>query len=176
MSFQDFFTAIKSPGLRHIAQHWNAARGAKHMPGWKDIEPAAIAAYLHIVWSWKYDKEQDLFTGRLAGETIIDALGANLQGKRMQDFFTGKRFEGIFLRNRRVVTEPALVRETGHVFLLADRYGLGERIIMPLAADGIHGDGIFGATIYSIDPGAPLPSATADRYQAAIQTEFFALE
>jgi len=176
MSVTDFLGAIQSPPLRDIASHWNDARGAKRMPGWKNINPAAIARYLDIVWSWKYDREQDSFIGRLAGETIIDALGENLHGKRLQDFFVGKRFDGIFLRNRRIVTEPALVRETGHVFLLANRYGLGERIIMPLAADGTHGDGILGATIYSIDPGAPPPKATADRYQEATQTDFFALE
>jgi len=176
MSASEFLSAIQSPALRGIASHWNDARGAKRMPGWKDIDPAAIASHLDIVWSWKYDKEHDSFTGRLAGQTIIDALGGNLHGRRMQDFFSGKRFEGIFQRNRRIVTEPALVRETGHVFLLANRYGLGERIIMPLAADGIHGDGIFGATTYSIDPNAPLPVATADRYQEATQTDFFALK
>ncbi|MGH6877952.1 MAG: hypothetical protein ACREHV_11340, partial [Rhizomicrobium sp.] len=132
--------------------------------------------YLPIVWSWKYDKDTDTFTGRLAGETIIEALGANLRGKRLQDFFAAEWYPTVSRRNRRIVTEPALVREYGQVFLHANSYGLGERIIMPLATDGIHGDGIFGATIYSIDQNAPLPDAAEDRYQQATQTDFFAVD
>jgi hypothetical protein len=34
------------------------------------------------------------------------------------------------------------------MFALDERYGIGERIIMPLAADGITGDAVIGATEY----------------------------
>lgn len=155
MHVTDFLGAIKSPSLRDIALHWNAVRGAKRIPAWKDIDPAAIAPYLSIVWSWKYDRERDTFTGRLAGATIIDAHGANLRGKQMQEFFTGRGYERIFAKYRRVVTGPAFAREDGQVFSDKNRYGLGERIIMPLADDGKNGDGVFGATTYSIHRNAP---------------------
>lgn len=176
MSFSDFLDAIQSPQLRNIAAHWNAARGAKRLPGWQDLDPSAIAPYLDVVWSWKYDHVTDTFIGRLAGGVIIEALGQNLKGKRMQDFFVGSRYEKIFARDRRVVIEPAFVRESGHVFLHANRYGLGERIIMPLGADGTRGDGIFGATIYSTDPNAPNSGTPTDRYEDATQIDFFALD
>lgn len=176
MAFADFLAAIEAPSLREIATHWNDARGTKRMPRWEDIDPARIAPHLPIIWAWKYERETDTFIGRLAGEAIIEAHGGNLHGKRMQDFFTGDRYAEILATDRRVVTEPAFVRETGRVFSHMKRHGLGERIIMPLAADGIHGDGIFGATIYSINKLAPLPSALADRPEKAMRTDFFPVD
>jgi hypothetical protein len=162
LSFTDFLAAIAAPSLRDIANHWNTARGVKRMPGWRDIDPAAIAPHLGIVWAWRYDRESDSFTGRLAGDEITAAFGKDLRGKRMADFFAGWQYEAIFARHKRVVAEPAFAHGSGAVFIHAGRYGLGERIIMPLAADGISGDGIFGATVYSFVPAASESVAEAD--------------
>jgi hypothetical protein len=129
------------------------------MPGWKDIDPAAIAPQLPIVWAWKYDRASDSFTGRLAGEEINAAFGKSLRGVDMKTFFADMSYEVIFARYRHVVTEPAFAIGRGTVFGIARRYGLGVRIILPLAADGNEADGILGATLYrpSRDHGARSP-------------------
>jgi len=155
MSFKDFMAVIEAPALRSVALHWQAARGARRMPAWKNLDPAAIAPYLGIVWSWKYDRISDSFTGRLAGDEITRAFGKDLRGKAMADFFAGWQFDLIFARHKRVVSEPAFAHGSGPVFIHAERYGVGERIIMPLAADGMNGDGVFGATIYAMPPNTP---------------------
>jgi hypothetical protein len=51
MSFKEFLADIQSPELRSIALQWKAARQSRKMPGWKDINPSAIAPYLRIIWS-----------------------------------------------------------------------------------------------------------------------------
>lgn len=158
-SFERFVAAIEQEALRDIAHHWNDARGARRMPAWADIDPVKIARHLPYVWSWKYDRGADTFTGRLAGEEINRAFGKSLRGVRMADFFAGWHYEAIFARHRRVVTEPAFAHGKGTVFSHADRHALGERIIMPLAADGVHGDGIIGATVYPLPPTKPLDGA-----------------
>lgn len=175
MSFRDFVAAIKSPDLRAVAFHWQAARGGKRMPGWKDIDPVAIAPYLRIVWSWKYDSVSDTFTGRLAGDAIIEAFGESLRGKAMQEFFHGRQYEHMFARHKRVIAEPAFAHGTGPVFIHAGRHGQGERIIMPLAADGVHVDGIFGATIYAPQPMTP-PSDAARQNLVVEAVDFFPVD
>lgn len=175
MSFQAFLAAIQSPDLRSIALHWAAARGDKRMPGWQDIDPAAIVPFLPIVWSWKYDSATDTFTGRLAGDSIVEAFGESLRGKPMKEFFRGRQYDMMFARHKRVVGEPAFARGTGPVFIHAGRYGHGERVIMPLAADGIHGDGIFGATIYGPNPTGPPNEATRQNLVAEA-VAFFPLD
>ena len=62
----------------------------------------------------------------------------------------------VFPRHQRVVTEPCFFYGTGMVFARMGYTSVGERIGLPLAEDGEHGDGIFGATEYRIS--AMLPS------------------
>jgi hypothetical protein len=80
MSFQAFFQSIAAPELRAIAGHWDQARGERRMPAWTDIDPVAIGRHLRYVWAWKYDRETDTFTGRLAGEDIVRAFGKSPRG------------------------------------------------------------------------------------------------
>jgi hypothetical protein len=148
MSFETFLAAVLSPELRDVALHWEAARGPRPMPGWTDIDPAAIARHLPIVWSWKYDRTSDSFVGRLSGEDINAVFGKSVRGVPMKDFFADWQYDLIFARHKRVVIEPAFARGSGPVFIHARRYGTGERVILPLAADGVQGDGILGATVY----------------------------
>jgi hypothetical protein len=175
MSFSDFLAAIESPKLQAIAMHWETARGKKLMPGWGDINPVAIGPDLAIVWSWKYDRDSDSFTGRLAGEDINEAFGKSLRGKRMEDFFPSSQYPMILARHKRVVGEPAFAHGRGRVFIHAERFGQGERIIMPLASDGVHGDGIFGATVYELDPRPPA-GTTGPRYVDAEHVDFYSLD
>ena len=153
MTFVAFFAAIASPELRALARHWQDARGDGHtpprrIPAWRDIDPVEIGRNLRYVWSWRYDRATDEFTGRLAGEEIDRAFGKSLRGIAMRDFYATEVYELIFPRFRRVVVEPGFMYGEGMVFARMGRSVVGERIMMPLAEDGQTGDGIIGATIY----------------------------
>ena len=152
MSFGDFLASIEHPRLRAIAAYWDRARRDRLMPAWADLDPIELRENLPIVWAWKYDRATERFTGRLAGEEINEVFGKSLRGADMAEFFKSFDFPKIFARHRRVVTEPCFAHGSGQVFAHARRVGLGERIIMPLAEDGVHGDGLFGATLYNSHP------------------------
>jgi hypothetical protein len=173
MSFDQFLQVIIHPALRAVALHWNSARRDRLMPGWRDIDPAAIAPFLAIIWSWKYDRSTDRFVGRLAGEEINASFGKSLRGVPMEEFFANWRYDMIFARHKRVVAEPALAHGIGRVFSHANRHGTGERIIMPLADDGMHGDGILGATVY--EAGSARPAGTAPIDPETERVQFFPL-
>lgn len=148
--------ALSSDRLRRILSHWDDVRGDRLMPGWEDIDPVAIARELPIIWAWKYLRETDSFQGRFAGEEINAIFGKSLRGADMREFFADWEYERVFQKRRRVVTEPCIAVGTGHVFVHADRYGVGERIILPLAGNGRDGDGVLGATTYDLSP-EPVP-------------------
>ena len=148
MSFVEFERAIVSPALKRVANHWNAARGFKRIPTWSAIRPAAVAAQLPLIWSYIYDRESDTFTGRLSGDQIDRIFGRNLKGVPMAELYPAGDYGRLFERLKRVVCEPAFFRGEGMVFAHLDRYGQGERIVLPMTKDGATGDGIFGATEY----------------------------
>lgn len=152
MSFSDFLANVQHPRLRAIAEYWNRARRDKLMPAWGDLDAIELRENLPIIWAWKYDRAADRFTGRLAGEEINDAFGKSLRGVDHAEFFKNFDYPKIFARHRRVVAEPCFAHGSGQVFVHARRVGLGERIIMPLAEDGVHGDGLLGATLYDPRP------------------------
>jgi hypothetical protein len=152
MSFPAFFDAIQSEPLRVLARQWAAARGSRRMPAFRDIDPIEIGRQLRYVWSWKYDRESDGFTGRLAGEEIDRAFGKSLRGMKMPEFYTPDVYAVVFPRHRRVVTEPAFFHGTGMVFARMGYTMGGERIGLPLSEDGETGDGIIGGTFYSTLP------------------------
>jgi hypothetical protein len=151
MTFAAFEKSILSSDLRRVALHWNEARGPKALPSWSDIKPPAIARQLTLVWSYIYDPIAGDFVGRLGGESVTRMIGRNLKGVRMAELGPVLNYERLFGWANRVMTEPALLRARGIVFHQRDRHGLGERIIMPLANDGISGDGVIGATDYRLE-------------------------
>ena len=148
MCFEAFERTIRSSALKKVAAHWFEARGAKSMPGWGDIRPSKITAQLPIIWSYVYDADGDAFTGRIAGSKIETIFGKTLRGMPMRELYPAEHFDRLFERSKRVVCEPALYRGEGMVFRHLDHVGYGERITLPLARDGMHGDGLFGATDY----------------------------
>lgn len=133
---------------RDLLCHWRVVRGNRLMPKWSDIDPTSLRRHLPYLWSWRYDAVKDSFTGRIAGEEITAIFGKSMRHVAMVEFFKDWDYEAIFARHKRVVSEPCIAIGQGLVFSYAGRQGYGERVILPLAEDGIHGDGIIGATTY----------------------------
>jgi hypothetical protein len=148
MSYASFHAAIKETALLAIAAHWHAARGARLLPAWRDIDACALAPYLPIVWSWRYDPAHETFIGRLAGEEINAMLGVSIRGKTLEECFAPGAVAVVRRRYQAVMDGPSFMFSHGKVFANAGRSGCGERIVLPLADDGIHPDGLLGATVY----------------------------
>jgi hypothetical protein len=163
---EEALQAISSPSLREILLYWDSLRRGRVLPGWRDVDPVDLRCHLPIVWAWKYDRAADLFTGRLAGEAITAVFGESLRNRSLEDFFKDRSYEDIRKQFHRVVDEPALYVGRGAVFDYAGRYGSGERIIMPLADDGTHADGLLGATTYAFaKPSDPAMSQSRELIQ-----------
>lgn len=153
MSFRDFHHSLISPDLQAIAAHWDAARGQKRMPAFRDIDPVALGRCLRYVWAWKYDRATGDFINRLAGEEIVRAFGKSPRGLKMTEFFAPEAYQAFLPWHRRVMEEPAFLHGAGKVYSRVDRNFTGERIMLPLSEDGESGDGIFGATVYLASAG-----------------------
>jgi hypothetical protein len=174
MSFQAFLDSTVSEELRLVAKNWQAARGNRHMPAWRDFDPVPIGPQLRTIWAWKYDRAARTFTGRLAGEDIIAIFGKSLHGVRMEEYFPPDIYRAFFPWMQRVAIEPVFARGSGLIYRRLGRNFVGERIIMPLAEDGVRGDGVVGASIYNPIPGDDV--AEQPRLSGEEQIDFFALD
>lgn len=151
VDLQCLATAIQAPALKAVFAHWLAARGDRLMPAWRDIDAAAIGRYLPQVWAWRYDFAQQTFIGRLAGEEILAVLGKGIRGRPLEQCFPEDAAQLVLERYRAVIAGPRIMRSTGRVHMKTGRHGIGERIVLPLAADGVTGDGVLGATEYRLN-------------------------
>ena len=150
MSYETFQSAIGETALLEVAAHWHAARQGRAMPAWQDIDPVALGRNLPIVWAWRYDFVLDTFVGRLAGEDIIAILGSNIRNRRIETCFRPDAVPIVRKRYKTVIDGPCFMHSHGRVFLRSGGNGHGERIVLPLAVDGVHSDGVLGATVYHV--------------------------
>lgn len=155
--FDAFIARIESPALLAIARHWHEARATAHMPGWSDLEPSAISPHLTQLWSFKYDSQSGDFVARLAGNRIMLATGHSFRGTTLKDLHPPHLYEKLHAELTRIVAGPAVYRCRGPLFRAGGRTIEGERIILPLAEDGTHGDGLLGASEYPVPPVTGVP-------------------
>jgi hypothetical protein len=150
ISYARFRAAITEPALLEIAAHWYAARGDRLLPAWRDIDAYTLARHLPIVWSWRYDFTGDTFIGRLAGEEINAMLGLSIRGKTIEECFAPDAVPVVRQRYQAVMDGPCFMFSHGKVFARGGHTGSGERIVLPLADDGVRSDGLLGATVYRL--------------------------
>jgi hypothetical protein len=148
MIFENFLNAIDSPALHAVAAHWDAARGDRMMPSWQQLRPSHIAAQLPIIWVYKSDRATQQFTGRLAGDRIARSFGKSFRGIRLDQVHPPETLPHMYEIMKRVVDGPYMYRYSGRLFRQGDRVAIGERIGLPLSGDGVHADGIIGASDY----------------------------
>ncbi|HEY0266961.1 MAG TPA: PAS domain-containing protein [Rhizomicrobium sp.] len=165
MLFEDFLAPLSYPALRAVAAHWNEARGSRAMPGWAQIQPARIAPHLPQIWVFKYDRANGEFTGRLAGEWIA-RWRRDFRGTRLQDIHPAHVFPAIRDCMLRVIEGPCASISDGMLFRQRERFAMGQRLVLPLATDGVHADGVLGVSEYAYplaDPGyAPVELVVGD--------------
>jgi hypothetical protein len=148
MDFEDFRNCLVSPALRAIADHWDDARGSAPMPSWEQLRPSRIAPHLSILWAYKYDAAKDAFTGRLAGSAISWGVDKSFRDLALGEIWTSDLTPQIHQKMLRAISEPAICLKRGNLFRHAERLIEGERIALPLAGDGVRGDGLLGASAY----------------------------
>jgi hypothetical protein len=148
MIFEAFQQAIISADLLAVANHWNAVRGSQLMPAWQQLRPSAIAAQLSRTWCYKYDRQRCEFIGRLAGNRIEWGFGKTFRGSRLEQIFSPNMASIVQTAMARIVLEPALYRNRGKLFRQGQFVIEGERIMLPLAGDGVHADGVLGVSAF----------------------------
>lgn len=118
------------------------------MPAKRDLDPVEIVDLLPYVWLCERDTERDTFVYKLAGAVISDTLDRPLRGRSLGQVFDAEWSARLNDRYRRVCEEPALYHGYGGVYAVSERYGVGERLILPLAGPNGQADHVLGLTYY----------------------------
>jgi hypothetical protein len=151
-NFENFLSRIESQALRAVAQHWHEVRGKNLMPSWADLTSPAFSPYFKMLWGFQYDREAKQFRGWLAGHKLRKWVDARFNGGLYQDLAPPQNYEETQQYLTRIVTASQVFRTSGRLFIVNDIAVTGERILLPVAADGKNADGVFGASDYVSPP------------------------
>jgi hypothetical protein len=100
------------------------------------------------MWAYRYDTATGRFTGQLSGDQIAKSLGKNLRGLPLEEAHSAETYLWVHRVLTRVVTEPAIYCSSGNLYKQAGRLIAGERVALPLSANGSQGDGVMGISDY----------------------------
>lgn len=145
----DSFDHVEQPLLRDLIGYWMAAARERDMPARRDIDPAEIPRLLPFVWLCDYLPDSRRFRYRLMGDHVRDAYDSNATGRYLDEMVSPGAKDRVLYYFRKAVDLPCVVHIHGRLYAEAKTPAQGERILLPLSADGVHVDMILGATVHS---------------------------
>ena len=149
---------ISDVRLRALYEYWLAlGRAAGGLPSIQAVDPLRLQRLLSNLWIMEVAPDTHRFRMRLAGENINAVYRRSIAGQYFSDVFQASEVALMVARYTRTLTEPAIVRAIGAVYVGAGRLTQGERLALPvLGRTGIT-DTMLGATFYderNVEPGA----------------------
>lgn len=145
----DMRSSISCKSLRHLLDHWLAARAGRLMPARGDIDPTAIVPAIGQVWIMEVTPDTDSFRYRLAGEDINMVYGFSLAGKTLEEVHGGENLIGIRERLSQVVNERCILYSHGVTQYRDGETSRHDRLVLPLSDDGQAVSDVIGVTKYA---------------------------
>ena len=143
--------------LRSLYEYWHAlAVAADGLPSVQAFDPLHLPKLLPNLWILEVAADTHRFRMRLAGENINAVYRRNIGGQYFRDVFQASEVALMVQRYTRALSEPAIVRAVGPVYVAAGRLSQGERLAMPMLGRSGLTDTMLGATFYderTIEPG-----------------------
>jgi hypothetical protein len=143
-SLDEFLASLQSVALKQIVRHWDRVRGDNLMPSFEQLDLPSLPGPMRRMWVYRYDAGR--FTGRLADDKISKAFGKSFHNLPLEEAHTAATYLWVHRVLTRAVTEPAIYRSSGNLYRQAGRLIVGERIALPLADNGVTGDGVLGVS------------------------------
>jgi hypothetical protein len=135
--------------IRRVFEYWRAIRpAADRLPGRQHVEPADLPELLRWLWLVDIQREPLRFRYRLVGTGHRQVIGQDLTGKWIDEAFGDlRRTEGDADFAAVADGEPRY-RRSAPPFPVDGRYVAMERLLLPLARDGVAIDMMLGVTLY----------------------------
>lgn len=143
------FDHVAQPLLRELVGYWLAAARDRDMPARGDIDPAEIPRLLPYVSLCEYLPDSGRFRYRLIGDHVRTVYDSNVSGRYLDEMVSTEAPRLALYHFRKLVELPCAVHIRGRLYAEATTAAQGERVLLPLSADGANVDMVLGATVHS---------------------------
>lgn len=140
------YDQISSPVIKRAYSYVMGGRSISDLPSRSDIDPVHMSEYLDHIELLDVINGGDSFRYRIAGGAIEQIFHSRMQGRMLEDIFTGEvlSFKLVMFRrcveNRTVILSNDTLERGGESLL---KY---ERLLIPLSPNGKYVDILFGCT------------------------------
>jgi hypothetical protein len=142
------------PKIAQFFLYWRRIHPAAGLPGRQHFDPLAIHALLPGVWLLDFQREPFRLRYRLIGTEAVEAVGAEVTGRWMDEVHGAiAQLPGYLDRYRAVVEQklPSWRRGTPRLWT-HKKYATLENILVPLASDGTTVDMLAALTVFHSAP------------------------
>lgn len=143
------------PRLRTLHDYWNAQRGARTMPARADIDPVDLPRLLPNLILVGVAGEPPRFRFRVVGTEIVFRYGTEVTGRELDDIDLGSELGAVRAQYEETVRERAPTYCRHQIETAGGKHLRYERLLLPLAPDGVRVDMMLGG-IYPLPPDAAL--------------------
>jgi hypothetical protein len=140
--------------IRRLYDYWRSIHPAgDRLPGRQHLEPLDFPDLLRWVWLLDVVAEPERFRYRLIGTGQVHAMGRDLTGHWLGDAYD--RFDGTRDHADVVALAEGEIRYSRHApeYRVEKSHVLMERLLLPMARDGVSVDMGLGITLYTRDDG-----------------------
>ncbi|MBU0725376.1 MAG: PAS domain-containing protein [Alphaproteobacteria bacterium] len=152
-------TSDWDPRVRALYEYWRARCRPGRLPGRADIDPVDVPRLLR--WMWMVDVTHDplRFRGRLMGTEHVAAMDQDPTGKWFDEAFPNFLPSSTYTDYVSVAKGIPSYRKGTPSYHIDKQHVVLERVMLPLAADGITVDIILAITVYLRQANAPTGKA-----------------
>lgn len=134
--------------INRLYDYWSALRAGDRLPCLEDFDPLRVPDLLPNIWLLGWQEENGDFVCRIAGEAVLLAHKRPMHHRSLSQIYGSSHGTALRERYRRVCSEPCAYHVVGLIYTKIDRFGLGERLILPLLDRDGRTPLILGCSLY----------------------------
>jgi hypothetical protein len=141
-------TAGWNEKVRQLYEHWLAIHPSNGLPGRQHFDPLRVPQLLPWIWVVDVVRQPLRFKFRVYGTQHVDVSGGDHTGKWIDEAYPNFVASNVYADYVRVAEQAAVSYRKGRASYHAPDYKYLERIMLPLAKDGVTPDMILAITVY----------------------------
>lgn len=140
---------IKHPIHSAFIRCWSDFGKHLQRPSRHDLDPCVMGPHGILPRIWLADRHDGDFVYRLAGAEIATAWkNDRLAGHSITTLLPAPALSFVLDNWNRVLDRGVMLHTKGQVYTALSHYRVGERIVLPLAADNRGIEAVIGVTVY----------------------------
>lgn len=139
-----------SDRITRLFRYWTELRVEGDLPGIASFDPLHLPDLLPSLWLVAWDEKIGDFVYRIAGDYILRTHDQPMHRRSLREIYPPQLADHLRERFTLLCSDRCLYHSRGTIYIRINRYGLGERLILPFRdRDGVT-PVVLGCTDYNV--------------------------